>query len=66
MCWAVCNYLGGKQCYGREEEEESMLFHHVTVYMYVVFSVTYAHFLEYCVLCAFEFMYVCNIVCLFH
>ena len=46
MCWSVCTYFGGKhsdRC-GREEEEKSMLFHHVTVYMYVDFSVTYAHF----------------------
>jgi hypothetical protein len=64
MCWAVCNYVGGKHsdCYGRDKEEKSMLFHHGTVYMYVDFRVTYAHFfVEYFVLCAFDFMYVCNI-----
>jgi len=30
--------------YGREQEEKSMLFHHVTVYMYVDLSMTYSHF----------------------
>jgi len=45
MCWTVCNHFGGKQsdCYGREQEEKSMLFHLVTVYMYVDICVTYAH-----------------------